>query len=65
VGLNHRLLPRDKWFQGMAWLIERQPSSTAGQKSSAGPQAADPIATGSLPPSATVTPPVPEPGKDR
>ena len=52
VGLNHRLLPRDKWFQGMAWLIERP----AGQKSGARPQTADPIATGSLPLPAPVAP---------
>jgi hypothetical protein len=45
VGLNHRLLPRDKWFQGMAWLIERP----AGPKAGAGPQTADPITTGSVP----------------
>jgi hypothetical protein len=44
VGLNHRLLPRDKWFQGMAWLIERPAT-----KAEAGPQTADPIATGSVP----------------
>jgi hypothetical protein len=43
VGLNERLLPRNKWFQGMAWLIER-PATKAG----AGPQTADPIATGSV-----------------
>jgi hypothetical protein len=45
VSLNHRLLPRDKWFQGMAWLIER-PADPA--KAGAGPQTADPIATGSV-----------------
>jgi hypothetical protein len=37
----------------MAWLLERP----AGQKTGAGPQAADPIATGSLP--------VTAPAKDR
>jgi hypothetical protein len=52
VGLNHRLLPRDKWFQGMAWLIERQPVAKTG----AGPQTADPIATGSVPLRAPVAP---------
>jgi hypothetical protein len=45
VGLNQRLLPQDKWFRGMAWLIERP----AGPKTGAGPQTADPIATGSVP----------------
>jgi hypothetical protein len=45
AGLNQRLLPRDKWFQGMAWLIERP----ASRKTEVEPQAADSIATGSLP----------------
>jgi LexA-binding, inner membrane-associated putative hydrolase len=52
VGLNHRLLPRDKWFQGMAWLTERP----AGPKTGARPQTADPIATGSVPLPAPVAP---------
>ncbi len=45
VGLNQKLLPRDKWFQGMAWLADRP----AGPRAEAGPQTADPIATGSIP----------------
>jgi hypothetical protein len=45
AGLNQRLLPRDKWFQGMAWLIERPADPNAGT----GPQTAAPIATGSVP----------------
>jgi hypothetical protein len=46
TGLNQKLLPQSKWFTGMAWLIERGPSS----KSEVKPQVADPIATGSITP---------------
>jgi hypothetical protein len=52
VGLNYRLLPRDKWFQGLAWMIDRP----AGPKTGSGTLTADPIATGSVPLPAPVTP---------
>ena len=47
AGLNQRLLPQDKWFIGMAWLLERP----EGSKAKAVPSAieASPMATGSLP----------------
>lgn len=48
--LHQRLLPRDKWFQGMAWLLQRPANAEADL------QAADPIATGSLPPPTPATP---------
>jgi hypothetical protein len=43
--LNHRLLPQDKWFRGMAWLLEDAP----GARIDAGSRTANPIATGLLP----------------
>jgi len=43
--LNQRLLPQDKWFGGMAWLLERP----FGPKADAIPADASPIATGSVP----------------
>jgi hypothetical protein len=49
TGVNQKLLPQSKWFNGMAWLIERAPLSKGALK----PQVADPIATGSLAPPAT------------
>jgi hypothetical protein len=45
AGLNHRLLPQDKWFHGMAWLLESAP----GPRIETAPRTANPIATGSLP----------------
>jgi hypothetical protein len=43
--LNRRLLPRDnKWFSGMAWLLDGHP----GSKTNVVPAGADPIATGSV-----------------
>jgi len=48
-GLHHRLLPEDnKWFAGMAWLVDRAPPT----KAETAPQAASPISTGSVAPSA-------------
>jgi hypothetical protein len=45
VGLNQRLLPQDnKWFSGMAWLLEAQP----GPRPPTMPARASPMATGSL-----------------
>jgi hypothetical protein len=44
-GLSQRLLPQDKWFGGMARLIERP----AAPKTEAIPAGANPIATGSVP----------------
>jgi len=52
AGLNQRLLPQDKWFGGMAWLIERP----AGPKADAIPAGASPIATGSVPSPASKAP---------
>lgn len=48
TGLNQRLLPQDKWFSGMAWLLDRAPVP----KARVIPAAASPIATGSVPPAA-------------
>jgi LexA-binding, inner membrane-associated putative hydrolase len=45
VGLNQRLLPHDRWFNGMAWLLDR---SSASKTKAATPGGADPIATGSV-----------------
>lgn len=45
--LNQRLLPQDKWFIGMAWLLERPEGPKA--KSVPFPIEASPMATGSLP----------------
>jgi hypothetical protein len=44
TGLNQRLLPHNKWFGGMAWLVEGAP----GPKGGAVPVGASPIATGSV-----------------
>ncbi len=47
VGLNQRLLPENnKWFRGMAWLLEAPP----GPKPDTIPAGASPLATGSLKP---------------
>jgi membrane-bound metal-dependent hydrolase YbcI (DUF457 family) len=43
VGLNQRLLPHDKWFRGMAWILE-----PPGAKPEAMPQPAGPTTTGSV-----------------
>ena len=48
--LNNRLLPQDKWFGGMAWMIDGLPPAKAGD---AMPAAANPIATGSIVPAET------------
>jgi hypothetical protein len=49
-GLHHRLLPEDnKWFAGMAWLVDKAPPT----KAEAAPPAASPISTGSIAPSAS------------
>ncbi|HEX5999918.1 MAG TPA: metal-dependent hydrolase [Hyphomicrobiaceae bacterium] len=48
VDLNQRLLPREHWFEGMAWLI-KPVASHANTGSDAGQVAADPIATGAIP----------------
>jgi hypothetical protein len=66
-GLHHRLLPEDnKWFAGMAWLVDRAPPT----KAETAPQAASPISTGSVaspaPEAAPAALPAPvsaEPGK--
>jgi hypothetical protein len=46
TGLNQRLLPQDRWFGGMAWLLDGSPAPKADVM----PAAASPIATGSVPP---------------
>ena len=47
--LHHRLLPQDnKWFHGMAWMLERQPSAKAQTMPSGSP-----ISTGSILPAPT------------
>ena len=47
--LHHRLLPEEnKWFRGMAWLLDGQPGAKAG----AVPAGTSPISTGSIVPSA-------------
>jgi membrane-bound metal-dependent hydrolase YbcI (DUF457 family) len=47
--LHHRLLPQEnKWFRGMAWMLEGQP----GAKADAVPAGTSPISTGSIVPSA-------------
>ena len=48
--LNNRLLPQDKWFGGMAWMIDGLPPAKAGD---AMPAATNPIATGSIVPAET------------
>jgi len=48
TGLNQRLLPQDKWFGGMAWLLERP----SGPKADVVPADANPMTTGSVPASA-------------
>jgi LexA-binding, inner membrane-associated putative hydrolase len=46
VELNQRLLPaNNKWFSGMAWLLE----APGGRKTQTVPAGASPMATGSLP----------------
>ncbi len=45
VGLNQRLLPENnRWFNGMAWLLERRPDA----RSDAIPAGTSPMSTGSL-----------------
>jgi len=46
--LHHRLLPKDQWFSGMAWLLESPPRTKADVL----PAGTSPISTGSLPASA-------------
>lgn len=46
-GLHHRMLPEEnRWFHGMAWLVDKQSSRKAGSA----PQSANPMATGSITP---------------
>jgi membrane-bound metal-dependent hydrolase YbcI (DUF457 family) len=51
--LNNRLLPQDKWFGGMAWMIDGLPPAKAGDVM---PAATNPIATGSIVPSSAEAP---------
>ena len=51
--LHHRLLPEEnKWFRGMAWLLDGQPGGQPGAKAGAVPAGTSPISTGSIVPSA-------------
>jgi hypothetical protein len=52
VDLNQRLLPQDKWFGGMAWLVEGLP----GAKTNVIPSGASPLATGSVNPAPQAAP---------
>jgi hypothetical protein len=56
VGLNQRLMPHDRWFRGMAWLVERPAAPVQASQGSVMPQVADPIATGSVVAPAQVAP---------
>jgi len=44
TGLNQRLLPQEKWFGGMAWLLDR----SRGPKAETAPAGASPIASGAV-----------------
>jgi membrane-bound metal-dependent hydrolase YbcI (DUF457 family) len=55
AGLNQRLLPQDKWFGGMVWLLDR----SAGPKTQSVPDGTSSIITGSVP-----APPSKEPQRD-
>ncbi|HZQ38173.1 MAG TPA: metal-dependent hydrolase, partial [Dehalococcoidia bacterium] len=55
--LHHRLLPQDnKWFVGLAWMLEAPPPS----KAQSVPASTSPVSTGSILP-----PPATEPPKER
>jgi len=58
TALGQRLLPQDKWFGGMAWILER----SAAPKSQAVPAGTSPLTTGSIP---TQAPPSPKDGGTR
>lgn len=60
--LHHRLLPQDhKWFQGMAWVLERpQPA-----KAQTVPTATSPISTGSILPAPAAEPAPDNKAKDQ
>jgi hypothetical protein len=51
--LHQRLLPQEnKWFRGMAWLLDGQPGGQPGAKTGVVPAGTSPISTGSIVPSA-------------
>lgn len=50
--LNRRLLPQDKWFGGMAWLVEGLPNASANDAS----RTSSPLATGSVTPAPQAAP---------
>jgi membrane-bound metal-dependent hydrolase YbcI (DUF457 family) len=52
--LNKRLLPHDRWFGGMAWLVEGPPATSADPV--VVPASTSPISTGSITPAASETP---------
>jgi hypothetical protein len=62
-GLQHRLLPHDKWFgvdwRGMAWL----PDMPFLPKGAVVPAGTSPLSTGSIAPAKTEPAPAPEPAQ--
>jgi membrane-bound metal-dependent hydrolase YbcI (DUF457 family) len=52
--LNKRLLPHDRWFGGMAWLVDGTPAKKADPVM---PASTSPISTGSITPAAAEAPP--------
>ena len=52
--LHQRLLPQDKWFRGMAWLLENPPPRTKAD--TIVPAGANSISTGSIAPPAAEAP---------
>src|SRR5262249_24207049 len=55
VSLNQRLLPHDKWFGGMAWLLDGS-SRAKANKANTAPSGTNPIATGSVVPAPQAAP---------
>jgi membrane-bound metal-dependent hydrolase YbcI (DUF457 family) len=49
TGLHQRLLPKDQWFRGLAWILE-----SPSRRANIFPAGTSPIATGSLPANAPV-----------
>ena len=53
TNLNKRLLPQDRWFGGMAWLVDGAPAKKADHVM---PASASQISTGSITPAADEAP---------
>jgi hypothetical protein len=53
TNLNKRLLPQDRWFGGMAWLVDGVPAKKAEPVM---PASASQISTGSITPAAEEAP---------